>query len=247
MRWKHSWKERSPGWDRRTWRRASSWHWPLTGSPLLQCSCPFPDRTLHGCTRETSSLQVSSLRNSRKDTKRRAFQRIPHEVLGKVNLLDCLLVSSLDTNWDWFERSFEISNLLIDYVHCYLNWHDTSALSNFPVLLHLFFSSDSRLSLVLSDINGGYSASPRVSFDIVRKESQISSVVDFQLVVPPIQVAPSRKFLGNKFHLFQQESPNLLQKILRLFRSTDELSDSPQRRIKLMQCETSTALYWQLL
>lgn len=82
-------------------------------------------------------------------------------------------------------------------------------------------------NLLTADINGGYSHSPRVSFDIVRKESQISSVVDFQLVVPNIQ----------------QESPTLVQKILRFFRSTDELSSSPHRRIKLMQCETSTALY----
>ncbi|CAP28983.2 Protein CBR-DMSR-8 [Caenorhabditis briggsae] len=81
-------------------------------------------------------------------------------------------------------------------------------------------------NLLTADINGGYSHSPRVSFDIVRKESQIS-VVDFQLVVPSVQ----------------QESPSLVQKIIRFFRSPDELSDSPHRRIKLMQCETSTALY----
>ncbi|CAI5453029.1 unnamed protein product [Caenorhabditis angaria] len=75
------------------------------------------------------------------------------------------------------------------------------------------------------------SSTPRTSVDMIRKESEVSSVVEFQLAVPTTLK-------------ITQEKPNILNRILKLFRQSDDSfhTSSPQRRLKLMQCETS-ALY----
>ncbi|CAB3396859.1 unnamed protein product [Caenorhabditis bovis] len=71
-----------------------------------------------------------------------------------------------------------------------------------------------------------YCTTPRVSFDMVRKESRVSNI---ELIVPQMMT----------------EKDNIFRRLWRFVRpkESEVFSTSPQRRLKLIQCETSTALY----